>query len=62
LYQVQERPNLITLIVKTSVNALATMLEAYFNIFGPTHTHTHIYRQKGIALPLLRMCKQDNGQ
>jgi len=37
----------------TSVNAFATLLEAFFNIFLWTHTHTH--RHEGIALPLLRM-------
>ena len=37
----------------TSVNAFATLLEAFFKIFGRTHTHTH--RRKGIALPLLCM-------
>jgi len=36
----------------TSVNAFATLLEAFFNIFGG-HTHTH--RHEGIALALLRM-------
>jgi len=35
-----------------SVDALATPLEAFFNIFF-VDTHTH--RQEGIALPLLRI-------
>jgi len=44
LYQVQKRPSMIMLIVfhwlrMTSVNAFATLLEAFFNIFC-RHTHT----------------------
>ena len=35
----------------TTIDALATLLEAFFNIFLRTHTHRH----EGIALPLLRM-------
>jgi len=35
----------------TSVNAFATLLEAFFNIFLQTHTHRH----EDITLPLLRM-------
>jgi len=53
LYQAQKRPNLIMLIVLlltiTSVNALAILLEAFFNIFfADTHTETR--------RPLLCMC------
>jgi len=39
----------------TSVNAFATLLEAFFNIFLRTRTHTHTHTYEGIALPLLRM-------
>jgi len=38
----------------TSVNALATLLEVFVNIFFCRHTHIH--RLDGIALLLLRMC------
>jgi len=42
----------------TSINALAALLEAYFNIFcGHTHTETKL---QSIAFPLLRMHVQGN--
>jgi len=48
----------------TSVNAFATLLEAFFNIFLQTHTHTdthtHTHRHHGIVLPLLHMRMQGN--
>ena len=38
----------------TSVNALATLLEAFFaDTHTYTHTHTHTHIHEGIALPLL---------
>ena len=43
----------------TSVNALVTLLEAFFNISLPIYTHTHTQTQ-GITLPLLRMPAQGN--
>ena len=55
LHQVQKCPNLIMLIVfhwLTSVNALATPLEAFFNISLPTHTqHTLTHRHERIVSP-----------
>ena len=52
----------------TSVNTIATLFEAFFNIFFAdthtythahththTHAHTHTHTHEGIALPLLRM-------
>jgi len=56
LHQVQRCHNLIMLVVfrwLTSVNALATPLEAFFNISLPTHTqHTQTHRHECIASPL----------
>jgi len=53
LYQVQKSPNLINAeclsLTMMSVNALVTLLEAFFNSFLPTHRH------EGIALSLLCM-------
>jgi len=44
----------------TSVNAFATLLEAFFNIFLQTHGHTHTHRHEDITWPLLRMRVQGN--
>ena len=43
----------------TSVNAFATLFEAFFNIFF-ADTHTHAHRHEGIALTLLRMHARGN--
>ena len=44
----------------TSLNALATLFEVYFNILLPTHTHKHKHRCDGIALPLLHLRMRGN--
>jgi len=43
----------------TPVTTLATLLEAFFNIFC-RHTHTCLHRHKGIAFPLLCMRTRGN--